>query len=189
MMGFLKCPRSSWASKLDAHPLSFFLSFHTLIALVHPLHGNPYSLTLMSIDGHLHSTLIRLVDVRLSSPFCLLHITPLIIFYYTHNAISMAHTHVLREDWKGLRTSKVWNNCLACHWGCAWLNTLCDENRATARLSDFVGITFFNHAILRRHDCFNLYASSIITFMSILNFCFESYGSEHSCHNEEKLHG
>ena len=42
-MGFLKCPRSSWASKLDAHPLSFSLSFHTLIALVHPLHGNPYS--------------------------------------------------------------------------------------------------------------------------------------------------
>ena len=31
---------------MDAHPLSFFLSFHTLIALVHPLHGNPYSLTL-----------------------------------------------------------------------------------------------------------------------------------------------
>ena len=44
MMGFLKCPRSSWASKLDAHPLSFNLSFHTLIAPVHPLHGNAYSL-------------------------------------------------------------------------------------------------------------------------------------------------
>ena len=73
MMGFLKCPRSSWASKLDAHPLSFSLSFHILIALVHPLHGNPYSLTLISIDGHLHSPLIRLVDVSLSSPFCLLH--------------------------------------------------------------------------------------------------------------------
>ena len=51
--------------------LVFFLSFHTLIALVHPLHGNPYSLTLISIDGHLHSPLIRLVDVRLSSPFSL----------------------------------------------------------------------------------------------------------------------
>ena len=55
-------------------PTQFLLlSFHILIALVHPLHGNPYSLTLISIDGHLHSLLIRLVDVRLSSPFCLLH--------------------------------------------------------------------------------------------------------------------
>ena len=79
-MGFLECPRSSWASKLDAHPLSFSWSFHTLIALVHPLHGNPYSLTLISIDGHIHSPLIRLVDVRLSPPsFCPhnhLHIPP-----------------------------------------------------------------------------------------------------------------
>ena len=30
-------------------------------------------LMLTSIDGHLHSPLICLVDVRLSSPFCLLH--------------------------------------------------------------------------------------------------------------------
>ena len=45
------------------------LSFHTFIALVHPLHGNPYSLTLISIDGHLHSSFIRLVDARLSPPF------------------------------------------------------------------------------------------------------------------------
>ena len=47
-------------------PTQFLLqSFHIFIALVHPLHGNPYSLTLISIDGHLHSPLIRLVDVRL----------------------------------------------------------------------------------------------------------------------------
>ena len=60
------------------------MSFHILIALVHPLHGNPYSLTLISIDGHLHSPLIRLVDVRLSSPFCLLHnhhsIPPIVLY-------------------------------------------------------------------------------------------------------------
>ena len=55
------------------HTTQFLLSFHTLIALVHPLHVNHYSLTLISIDGHLHSPLIHLVDVRLSSPFCLLH--------------------------------------------------------------------------------------------------------------------
>ena len=40
---------------------------------MHLLHGNPYSITLISIDGNLHSSLIRLVDVRLSPSFCLLH--------------------------------------------------------------------------------------------------------------------
>ena len=54
-------------------------------------------LALTSIDGHLHSSLISLVDVRPSPFFCLLHITPIIIFYSTHSAISMAHAHVLRE--------------------------------------------------------------------------------------------
>ena len=71
------------ASWMHTH-LVFFLSFHIGIALVHPLHGNPYSLTLISIDGHLHSPLIRLVDVRLSSPFCLLHnhhsIPPIVLY-------------------------------------------------------------------------------------------------------------
>ena len=94
------------------------LSFHTFIALVHPLHGNHYSLTLISIDGHLHSPLIRLVDVRLSSPFCLLH---------NHHSIPPIVLYLLRESWKSLRTSKLWNNCLACHRGCAWLNILCDD--------------------------------------------------------------
>ena len=53
-------------------------------------------LALTSIDGHLHSSLISLIDVRLS-PFCLLHTIPIIIFYSNHSAISMAHAHVLRE--------------------------------------------------------------------------------------------
>ena len=80
--------------------------------------------------GHLHSPLIHLFDVRPSSSFCLLHITPIIIFYSTHSAISMAHAHILREDWKSLRTSKVWNNCLAETRVVHDLNILCDEYRA-----------------------------------------------------------
>ena len=111
------CLRSSWASKLDAHPLVFFKSFHILLALVHHLYGNPYSFTLISINGHLHSPLICLVDVRLSSPFLSSSQPPL---YSTYSATSMAHAHVLCESWKVLRTLKVWNNCLACHRGCAW---------------------------------------------------------------------
>ena len=83
------------ASWMHTH-LVLLLSFHTLIALVHPLHGNPYSLTLISIDGHLHSPLIRLVDVRLSSPLFLSSPQPPL--YSTYSAISMAHAHVLRED-------------------------------------------------------------------------------------------
>ena len=74
MMGFLKMPQVFMSKRVGCTPTQFLLlSFHILIALVHPLHGNPYSLTLISINGHLHSPLIRLVDVRLSSPFCLLH--------------------------------------------------------------------------------------------------------------------
>ena len=73
MMGFLKMPQVFVSKQVGCTPTQFLISFHTLIALVHPSHGNSYSFTLISIDGHLHSPLIRLVDVRLSSPFCLLH--------------------------------------------------------------------------------------------------------------------
>ena len=72
--GLPQMPQVFVSKQVGCTPTQFLLlSFHTFIALVHPLHGNPYSLTLISIDGHLHSPLIRLVDVRLSSPFCLLH--------------------------------------------------------------------------------------------------------------------
>ena len=72
--GLLKMPQVFVSMRGGCTPTQFFLlSFHILIALVHLLHGNPYSLTLISINGHLHSPFIRLVDVRLSSPFCLLH--------------------------------------------------------------------------------------------------------------------
>ena len=94
--GLPQMPQVFVSKQVGCTPTQFLLlSFHIFIALVHPLHGNPYSLTLISIDGHLHSPLIRLVDVRLSSPFLS---SPLPPFHSTYSAISMAHAHVLRED-------------------------------------------------------------------------------------------
>ena len=130
-------------------------------------------LTLTSIDGHLHSPLISRVDVRLS-PFCLLHTTSTIIFYSTYSAMSMAHAHVLRESWKGLRTSKVWNNCLACHRGCAWFKYFVWWRWIIARPYDFVGITFFGHVILKRHDCFISRLEVLLFLCQMIDYCFES---------------
>ena len=118
-MGFLKCPRSSWASKLDAHPLSFSSSFHTLIALVHLLHGNPYS-------SHWHQLMGISIARWLAASmwdfllFCLLHITPIIIIYSTHSAISMARAHVLHESWKSWSALKSMNQLFGLKRGCAW---------------------------------------------------------------------
>ena len=123
-MGLLKCPRSSWASKLDAHPLVSFVELSYIYSSSASVAWQSLLLALTSIGGHLHSPLISPVDVRLS-PFCILHITPLTIFYSTHSAISMAHAHVLRESWKKFEITKVWNNCLACHRGCAWWEHSC----------------------------------------------------------------
>ena len=85
--------------------------------------------------------------------YLLLFVSSTIIFYSTYSAMSMAHAHVLRESWKGLRTSKVWNNCLPCHRGCAWFEYFVWWRWSIARLYDFVGITSFGHVILRRHNC------------------------------------
>ena len=83
-------------------------------------------LMLTSIDGHLHSPLISLVNVRLS-PFLS---SPQPPFYSTYSAMSMAHAHILRESCKSLRILK--------YETIAWLligvvhdlNFLCGEDRA-----------------------------------------------------------
>ena len=84
--------------------------------------------------------------------YLLLFVLSTTTVYSTYSAMSMAHAHVLRESWKSLRTSKVWNNCLACHRGCAWCEYFAWWRWSIARLYDFVGITFFGHVILRRHN-------------------------------------
>ena len=62
-------------------------------------------LALTSTDGHLHSSLISLVDVRLS-PFLSSPHNPHHHILFHHSAKSMAHAHVLREGWKSLRLFK-----------------------------------------------------------------------------------
>ena len=70
--GLPQMPQVFVSKQVGCTPTQFLLlSFHILIALVHPLDGNPYSLPLICIDEHLHSPLISHVNVRLS-PFCLL---------------------------------------------------------------------------------------------------------------------
>ena len=135
------CPRSSWAGEFDAHPLSFSLSFHKLIALVHPLNGNPCSL-------HWHQLMGISIARWLASSmwdlllFCLPHTIPITIFYSTHSAISMARAHVLREGWKSFEIIWVWNNCLACHRGSAWFECFVWWRWSIAKLYDFVVISF-----------------------------------------------
>ena len=94
--GLPQTPEVFMGKQVGCTPTQFLLlSFHTFIALVHLLHGNPYSLTLICIDGHLHSPLICLVDVRLSSPFLS---SPQPPFSTTYSVMSMAHAHVLHES-------------------------------------------------------------------------------------------
>ena len=90
---------------------------------VHPTH----LLTLISIDGHLHSPLIRLVDVRLSSLFCLLHnhhsIPPIVLCPWLTLMYCVKIEKVLKKleyetiDWLVIGVVDD-------------LNTLCGEDRA-----------------------------------------------------------
>ena len=83
------------ASWMHTH-LVFFVELSYIYSSSASVAWQSLLLALTSIDGHLHSPLIFLVDVRLS-PFCLL-LTTSTIFYSTYSAISMAHAHVLRES-------------------------------------------------------------------------------------------
>ena len=63
-----QCPRSSWTSKLDAHPLVSFVELSYIYSSSASVAWQSLLLMLTSIDGHLHSPLISLVNVILS-PF------------------------------------------------------------------------------------------------------------------------
>ena len=175
-----KCPRSSWASKLDAHPLScILLSFHTFIALSASV---AWQSLLTHIDIYWWASPSPVDTPSWCETISFFLSSPQPPFYSTYSAMSMAHAHILRKDWKGLKTSKEWNNCLACHRGCAWFKYFVWWRLSIAKLYDFVGITFFGHVIFRRHDCFISMLEVLLVFMSILNFYHESFWSKYSYH-------
>ena len=118
-------PRSSWASKLDAHPLSSSLDeLSYTYSSSASVAWQSLLLALTSIDGQLHSPLISRVNVRLS-PFLSSHITPTIICYSTYSAISMACAHVLRKGWKGWSTLKSMNQLLGLSSGLCMRGAFC----------------------------------------------------------------
>ena len=121
-MGFLKCPRSSWASKLDAHPLSFQfeLSYtYSSSASVAWQSSHWHQLMGISIARWLAASMW---DFLL---FCLLHTTSIIICYSTYSAMSMACAHVLREGWKSWSVLKSMNQLLGLSSGLCMLWMLC----------------------------------------------------------------
>ena len=96
MTGFLKSALGlrEQASWMHTH----FVSFVELSYIYSSSASVPWQsllLALTSIDGHLHSTLIHLVDVRLSYPFLS---SPQPPFYSSYSVMYMAHAHVLRES-------------------------------------------------------------------------------------------
>ena len=142
----------------------------------------------MAIPTHSHWYLLMGISIALwyaesmwpSPLFCLTTTTTL---YSTYSAISMAHAHVLHESWKWFEKVRVRKQLLGQFWGCAWFTLVVWGWWSIARLYDFVGISFLGLVILKVHDY--LASFLIIVFMSIANYCFESYGSEHSCHTKE----
>ena len=141
-MGFLKCPRSSWPSKLDTHPLSFQFELSYTYSSSASVAWQSLLLALTSIYGHLHSPLISRVDVRLSpflssphKPSPSYSIPPIVLCPW----LTLMYCVKVEKVWE---TSKVWNNCLACHRGCAWWENLGWRKWSMAKLYDFVGMSF-----------------------------------------------
>ena len=72
IMGFLKMPQVFVSKQVGCTPTQFLFKLSYTYSSSASVAWQSLLLALTPIDGHLHSPLIRLVDVRLSSPFCLL---------------------------------------------------------------------------------------------------------------------
>ena len=83
MMGFLKLPYVFVSKQVGCTPTLFLFDLSYIYSSSASVAWKSLLLALTSINGHIHSSLISLVDVRLS-PFCLLHnhhsIPPIVLY-------------------------------------------------------------------------------------------------------------
>ena len=140
---------------------------------------------LTSIDGHLHSPLIILVNVRLS-PF---------FVFSTQSPSSYSIPPIVLYPWLTLmycvKVEKVWDySCiawsLACHRGYRSWEHLC-----VTKMKHSLTIWFcrdeLSLAMLFWEDMIGLISmlEVLLFLLSIWTFILYSFGSEHSCHNKE----
>ena len=115
------------------------------------------------------------------------------LFYLLHNH------HILFHLWcyvHGSRSCIVWKlkrfeniksmkQLLGLSSGLCTIWILCVMKMEHSQTIWFCRDSFFWPCYFEKTWLLYQYAWSIIVCMSILNFSFESYGSEHSCHNKE----
>ena len=172
-MGLLNCPRSSWASKLDAHPLVSFAELSYIYSSSASVAWQSLLLALTSIGGHLHSPLISLVDVILS-PFLSSPHSPHIILYSTHSAMSMACAHVLREGWKGWSALKSMNQLLGLSSGMCMMWIFCVMKMEHSQTIWFCRDNFLWPCCFEKTWLLYWYAQSIIVLCQMIDYCFGS---------------
>ena len=117
-------------------------------------------------------------------PFCLLHTTSTIILYSTYSAMSMAHTHVLREDWKSFENVKSMKQLLGLSSGLCMIWILCVGKMEHIQ-TNFVGLTCFGYVILIRHNFLVSMLEVLLFLCQHQTFILNYIEYEHSCHNKK----
>ena len=150
-MGLHKCPRSSWASKLDAHPLCSFVELSYTYSSSASVAWQSLLLALIYIVRPLHCLTIHLVDARLSTIF--FHYIPLPSLSLAPVLLSPLLTHIYWVKWKRWSLKK--------YYAIAWFGTrifliLYFYARKTERvmliITKCIEVPFFSFIIMEGND-------------------------------------
>ena len=115
-------------------------------------------------------------------PFCLLHITSIIIFYSTYSSIYMACAHVLCEGWKSWSALKSMNQLLGSSSGLCMMGAFCVTKMKHGQTVWFCRDKLAFALLFWKDMIALLVRSKYYHFYVNMNFCLESFESEYSCH-------